>query len=86
MSPYRILIVEDNRIEALDLIKIIEAHGYDLAGVAKTGEEAISISREKNPDVILMDIRLAGDMDGFTVQHKINRNQSSPIILLTCVF
>ncbi len=83
MSPYRVLIVEDNRIEALDLIKIIEAHGYDLAGVAKTGEEAISISREKNPDVILMDIRLAGDMDGITAAEQINRNQSIPIIFLT---
>ena len=47
MVPYRVLIVEDNRIEALDLIKIIEARGYDLAGVAKTGEEAIHIARNK---------------------------------------
>ena len=83
MAQYRVLIVEDNRIEALDLIKIIEARGYDLAGVAKTGEEAISISREKNPDVILMDIRLAGDMDGISAAEQINSVQSIPIIFLT---
>ncbi|HOJ96248.1 MAG TPA: response regulator [Methanospirillum sp.] len=83
MAPYRVLIVEDNRIEALDLIKIIEAHGYDLAGVAKTGEEAIRISREKHPDAIIMDIRLAGDMDGISAAEEINRNDHIPIIFLT---
>jgi CheY-like chemotaxis protein len=83
MVPYRVLIVEDNRIEALDLIKIIEARGYDLAGVAKTGEEAIHIARNKNPDAILMDVKLSGDMDGINAAEQITSMQNIPIIFLT---
>ncbi len=83
MSRYRVLVVEDNRIEALDLIKIIQAHGYDLAGVAKSGEEAVKIAKEKNPDVILMDIKLSGEIDGITAAQAISKIDHIPIIYLT---
>ncbi|WP_373839423.1 response regulator [Methanospirillum sp.] len=83
MAPYRVLIVEDNRIEALDLIKIIEAHGYDLAGVAKNGEEALFMARTKNPDAILMDIKLEGKMDGISAAEQITSTKQIPIVFLT---
>jgi CheY-like chemotaxis protein len=78
MAPYRVLIVEDNKIEAFYLIKIIEARGYDLAGVAKTGEEAVRMSREKHPDAIIMDIRLAGEMDGIRAAEEISQMDHIP--------
>ena len=57
--------------------------GYEVVGVANTGKEAIDISLEKNPDVILMDIMLKGDMDGIEAAEKIREFQDNHIIYTT---
>lgn len=60
----RILVVEDDFIVALDMeYHLIEA-GFDVIGVATTAEEALEMADTGEPDLAIMDIRLAGDRDG----------------------
>lgn len=83
MTQFRILIGEDNRDEALELIRIIRGIGYDLTGVVKTGEEAVRIATEKDPDIIIMDIHLPGIMDGISAAEYISSENAIPVVFLT---
>jgi PAS domain S-box-containing protein len=82
MDKY-ILIVEDQAIVSMTLESQLEELGYKVAGIASTGTEAISLAREKKPDLILMDINLEGGMDGITAAEQIGLFLDSPIIYLT---
>jgi CheY-like chemotaxis protein len=61
---YRIQIVEDERIVALDLKIALQSLGFDVVASCASGEEAISRAGELKPDLILMDIHLEGSMPG----------------------
>jgi two-component system, response regulator PdtaR len=60
----RILIVEDDLIIALSTEKMVERLGHEVIERVTTGEEAVKAACSSRPDLILMDIRLAGEMDG----------------------
>ena len=60
----RILIVEDEAITALDLRFSLEELGYEVIDTVGTGQDAIDMAAETVPDVVLMDIKLKGDMEG----------------------
>ena len=60
----RILIVEDEAITALDLKYSLEELGYEIVDTVDTGQDAIESAAESVPDVVLMDIKLKGDMEG----------------------
>ena len=79
----RILVVEDEPIIALDLRQRLELLGYVVAGVVDTGEEAVCKTADQVADLILMDINLAGEMDGVDAAHQIRREHPIPIIFLT---
>ena len=79
----KVLVVEDEALVGLGLQKSLEKMGYIVSGIAASGEEAISMALSKNPDVVLMDIHIKGDMDGFEVSEKINSEMSVPIIFLS---
>lgn len=79
----RILVVEDERIVALDLASSLSELGYAVAGMATRGEEAIELTRRLEPDLILMDVRLAGAMDGIQAAHAIRQQRDVPIVYLT---
>jgi len=83
MEPKSILIVEDEAVSALDLSKILKNLGYLVAGIVSTGEMAIAAVDTKQPDLILMDIHLAGRMSGIEAAVKILRNHAIPIVYLT---
>ena len=82
-AVYRILIVEDERIVALDIEDTIEGLGYQAAGRAASGEDAIEQSAKLHPDLILMDIRLGSGIDGIEAAQRIGEQQGCPIIYLT---
>jgi two-component system, response regulator PdtaR len=63
-SPARILIVEDEHIVALGLEATILDAGMEVTGIAATAQEAVELARSTVPDLIIMDIRLAGRRDG----------------------
>ncbi|RME00587.1 MAG: response regulator, partial [Calditrichaeota bacterium] len=79
----KILIVEDEQIVALDLKKRLETFGYQVMSVVVSGEAAIRVVRQAHPDLILMDIRLKGEMDGIDAAKTIYAESGVPIIFLT---
>ena len=83
VSGKRVLIVEDEGIIALDLRLRIENLGHTVAGVAHSGEAAVRQTAELAPDLVLMDIRLRGAMDGVDAASAIRQNHDTPIIYLS---
>ena len=79
---YKVLIVEDEAITALDLKVSLEELGYEIVDVVDNGQDAINVAVEKRPDVVLMDINLKGDMNGIQAAAKIIEF-SIPIVYLT---
>lgn len=82
MSPFKILLVEDDAIESLDIQKRLEILGYEVPYVASRGQEAIDKASEIIPDLVLMDITLKGDMNGIEASSEIIK-LNIPIIYLT---
>jgi len=83
MTGERVLIVEDEGILAIELKDKLEKLGYIVPATASTGAEAIELSANYRPDLILMDIVLKGDMDGIEAADKIHSILKVPIIYLT---
>ncbi len=79
----RILVVEDEAIVAHDISQSLKSLHYHVVGTAATGEEALAKTASSHPDLILMDIRLAGGMDGIETARRIHEAQNIPIIFLT---
>lgn len=78
-----ILIVEDEATIAMLLEHLLLAAGYDVCGMAMAGNEAIEMSRCLNPDMIMMDIKIKGDMDGIETARAITSTTEVPIIFLS---
>ncbi|PDW04930.1 ATP-binding response regulator [Candidatus Viridilinea mediisalina] len=78
-----ILIVEDELLVAMDTRALLSNHGYKVAAVATSGGEAVNQALNLRPDLILMDIRLRGEMDGITAADQILAHYQVPIIYLT---
>ncbi len=85
MSKPRVLVVEDETIIQLDLLDRLAKMGYEVAGVAVSGAQAIAKASETRPDLILMDVRLEGEMDGIEAALQIRLSQNMPIVYLTAL-
>ncbi|MCX5846026.1 MAG: PAS domain S-box protein [Deltaproteobacteria bacterium] len=83
MPKVKILIVEDEKIVAMDIRKSVETMGYFVCAIASSGEEAIQKADETRPDLALMDIVLKGDMDGIKAAEQINALFKIPIVYIT---
>jgi two-component system, response regulator PdtaR len=83
MVDSKILIVEDDFIVAIDLKQHLEKIGYKVLEIADNGIDAIKKTQEKNPDLILMDISLKGDMDGIDAAEQIHKLCNTPLIYLS---
>ena len=83
MEQERILVVEDEKIIALDLKRRLEKFGYLVVGLASRADEAVELAGNERPDLVLMDIRLKGDMDGIEAAKEINERFNIPVIYLT---
>jgi CheY-like chemotaxis protein len=79
----RILIVEDESLIALDLQRRLTRLGYVVVGLVTSGPQAIRAAYQLQPDLVLMDIRLKGEMDGIEAAQQIQANRPIPIIYLT---
>lgn len=79
----KIIIVEDEALVAEDLKEMLQGFEYEISGIADTGEKAIALSEEIQPDIVLMDIHLAGAMDGITAGGTIRSRWGIPIIYVT---
>ncbi len=83
MSSERILIVEDESVVALDLRQRLENLGYQVVGHATRGEKGVQLALETNPDLIMMDIKLRGGLDGIEAAQQIRAERDVPIVFLT---
>ncbi len=83
MAQAKLLIVEDERIVAKDIAKRLTTLGYVVLAAVSSGEEAIKKAAENRPDLVLMDIKLKGKIDGIEAAEKIRANFDIPVIYLT---
>lgn len=83
MEKIRVLIVEDDLLIAEDLKEILQDHDFLVTDIISSGEKAITVAAALKPDLILMDIRLSGKMDGIAAANEINQRIDVPIIYLT---
>lgn len=79
----KVLIAEDEHIVAQDLAKSLGGMGYDVAAFADTGADAVRIAQQVCPDVVLMDIRLRGDMDGIAAATEVWERWKIPVVFIT---
>ena len=79
----RLLIVEDEGIVALNIQTRLEGLGYNVVASVSSGEEAIQVAGETRPDLILMDIKLDGKVDGIEAAAEIRRLFQLPVVYLT---
>ena len=85
MRKATILIVEDEAIISADIAGKLRKLGYEVVGATDTGEEAIEITRRLRPSLVLMDVRLAGAMDGITAADTIRKEFRLPGVFLTAL-
>lgn len=85
MPEERILIVEDERLIALELEEILKSSGYIIAGTVSSGSKALEMVENLTPDLILMDIRLEGPMNGIKTARNIKKNHKIPVIFLSAL-
>ena len=83
MQQSNVLIVEDEQIVATELREILMGLGYRAVAAVSTGSEALTRTEETHPDLILMDIRIKGEMDGIETAGKITARWDIPIIYVT---
>ncbi|MBD2744640.1 ATP-binding protein [Coleofasciculus sp. FACHB-1120] len=83
MAKEKILVVEDERIVAKDIVKSLQRLGYKVGASVASGEEALQKVAEIQPDLVLMDIMLKGKLDGIETTEKIHENFDIPVVYLT---
>jgi PAS domain S-box-containing protein len=79
----KILVVEDEILTAENIRIVLESSGYGVLPLLATGEEAVQSVRETLPDLVLMDIKLEGEMDGIEASRRVRELADVPIIYLT---
>jgi signal transduction histidine kinase len=83
MPSASILVVEDEPLIVHDVTRSLTQLGYVVAGTVPTGEEAVEATRRLSPDLVLMDIMLAGEMDGARAAALIREQQDVPVVFTT---
>ncbi|MCW9705916.1 response regulator [Fodinibius salsisoli] len=83
MKKKKVLIVEDEMIISLLIERMVENLGHQVLKRVPSGEEAIICAREEKPDLILMDIRLEGEMNGIEAISQIHKDRNIPVIYIS---
>lgn len=83
MFNLKVLIVEDDAVSAMLLQKALEKNMHDILGVVDSGEKALEILAENQVDIVMMDINLAGELDGITTTEIINEKYEVPVVYLS---
>ncbi|MCZ2078580.1 MAG: response regulator [Bryobacterales bacterium] len=79
----QILIVEDEGLIAADIQRRLERLGYSVPAIARSGEEALDWARSRKFDLVLMDIRLNGEMDGIAAAQALKVEFETPVVYIT---
>lgn len=81
--PHRILVVEDEVFVRFDIERELRAGGYDVVGAVDTAHAAIAIADQERPDLVLMDVRLAGSRDGVSAALEIWQRFQIPCLFVS---
>jgi CheY-like chemotaxis protein len=82
-SVKNVLIVEDDMLLSLVEERLVEKMGHEVVAKVGNGRDAIDKARELNPDIILMDIVLKGDIDGIQAMEEIRKHSNVPVVYLS---
>lgn len=82
-TPASILVVEDEPVIALDIEQRLLQLGYQVVAIADCAEDVLAIVRQSQPDLVLMDIQLQGDIDGITVATELRNRFKLAVVFLT---
>ena len=83
VPPRRILIVEDELFVAMDIELVVLRAGHHVVGFAGTAEGAVALAQQTEPDLVLMDIRLAGTRDGVDAALEIRERFDIPSLIIS---
>lgn len=83
LKPKRIMVVEDELLVAEDIAECLSLRGFEVVGIAKSSDEALTIAREHRPDLALMDIVIQGERDGIDTAAILRSELQIPVIFLT---
>lgn len=83
MKKIKVAIVEDEMIIVEDLTDILDSYGYEVSGHAKNYHAALDLIRGKQPDIILLDIKIKGEKDGIDLASTINQEFHTPFVFIS---
>jgi PAS domain S-box-containing protein len=83
MTPAKVLIVEDDRVVARDIQQQLRRLGHEVIGMTARGDHAVGLAEQARPDLVLMDIRLEGELDGVEAAGQIRDCCCAPVVFLT---
>jgi AmiR/NasT family two-component response regulator len=78
----RVLVAEDEALIRLDLVEMLVEAGYDVVAQAGNGEQAVELTREHRPDLVMMDVRMPV-LDGISAAEQIGKERIAPVVMLT---
>jgi response regulator NasT len=82
VSPLRVVIAEDEALIRLDLKEMLEEEGYQIAGEAADGEQAVKLAASLRPDLLILDIKMPV-LDGISAAEQIAARHLAPVVILT---
>ncbi|MCP4459109.1 MAG: response regulator [Cytophagales bacterium] len=80
-----IVLVEDYQVVSMHMKNVLERAGYEVPAIFTTGEELIEFLKNANPDLVLMDVMLEGELDGINTIDIVRNQHKSPVIFLTAL-
>ena len=83
MTRRRIIIAEDEPLARLDLGQMLENLGHEVVGQAGDGQTAVELARELRPDLVIMDIKMPGDIDGIGAASLLADEKVAPVLLMS---
>ena len=82
----RVLLIDDHPVVRAGLRAIVESRGFTVVGEASTGEEALTVTPDLRPDVVLCDLRLGEGIDGVETTAALRRMPDAPAVLILTTF
>lgn len=83
MTAKKVMVVEDEAVVAMAIREIIGLWGFEACGAASSKEEALRVAEKDRPDLVLMDVSLAGREDGIEAARQIKALFSIPVVFMT---
>ncbi len=82
-SPGRVLLVEDEGVVAMEMERLLVSMGYSVCGVAATGEAALRLAQDNDVELVIMDIRLRGKLDGISTAKALQERSNPAVVFVT---